>query len=134
LFTPVCANIHAHLAAVRADTLGLGQFVMPGHAGQMGRQAAAAMRSAAALRLGRRRRCGRRCRRVLARDQLREQQGLAGVEALATRPVQATQQQVESMPQGLVIALTLVQRGQQLQDHALERARVVGQVLGARVW
>jgi hypothetical protein len=30
----------------------------------------------------------------------------------------------------LVIAIALVQRGQQLQDHALERGGVVGQLLG----
>ena len=34
------------------------------------------------------------------------------------------------MLQGFVVALTLVQRREQLQDHALERARVVGQLLG----
>ena len=47
LFTPICANINAHLATARAEALGLGQFVMPGLAWQMGRQAATAMRSAA---------------------------------------------------------------------------------------
>jgi hypothetical protein len=130
LFAPIRADVDTHLAAARADALGLSQLVMPGLAGQMVRQAAAAMRSAAAFGLGRRRRFGRRCRRVLARGHLREQQGLAGVEALAAWPVQAAQQPVEPVPQGLVVALTLVQRVEQFQDHALERGRVVGQVLG----
>src|SRR5262249_25682490 len=33
-------------------------------------------------------------------------------------------------PVSLDVAIALVQRGQQFQDHALERGRVVGQLLG----
>jgi hypothetical protein len=54
---------------------------------------------------------------------------LVRIEALAARSVQAPQQQVEAVPQRLVVAIALVQRGQQFQDHALERGGVVGQVL-----
>jgi hypothetical protein len=53
-----------------------------------------------------------------------------GVDAFAARPVQAAQQQVDPVPVSLDVAIALVQRGQQFQDHALERGRVVGQLLG----
>lgn len=49
---------------------------------------------------------------------------------LAAWAVQAAQQHVEPVPQRLVVVPLLVQRGQQLQDHTLERGDVVGQVLG----
>jgi len=119
LFAPVRADIDASLAAARADALGLGQLVMPRLAGQVVRQATAAMRPAAPLGLRRRGRFSRRGRRVLARGQLREQQGLLGVEAFATRPVPAAQQQVDPVPQRLVVTPVLVQRGQQFHYLAL---------------
>jgi hypothetical protein len=50
--------------------------------------------------------------------------------AFAARPVQAAEQQVEPMPQWLVVTALLLARGPQLQDHALERGHVVRQVLG----
>src|SRR5262245_10278968 len=91
LYTPVLLRqgyIDARLAASRASAFGLGQLVVPGLAGQVVRQAAAAVRPAAPLGLTRRRRFGR-CLggRVLARGHVREQQGLVGIEALAARPV-----------------------------------------------
>jgi hypothetical protein len=91
LFTPVRADIDARLAASGANAFGLGQLVMPGLAGQVGRQAAAAVRPAPPLGPVR---CGRLswnwcC--VLARGHLREQQELVGVDAFATGPVQAAQ-------------------------------------------
>jgi hypothetical protein len=57
---------------------------------------------------------------------------LVGIEALAARAVQAAQQQVEPVPQRLVVPVTLAQRGEQFQDHALERGHIVGQLLGGR--
>ena len=131
LFAPVRADIDAHPAAGRAGAFGLGQLVMPGLAGQVVRQTAATVWPAPPLGLRRRCRLGRRFGgRVLARGHLREQQQLVGVEALAARPIQAAQQQVDPVPHRLVVAIALVQRGQQFQDHALERGHVVGQLLG----
>jgi hypothetical protein len=55
---------------------------------------------------------------------------LVGVDALPARPVQVAQQQVDPVPQPVEVAIALVQRGQQFQNHALERGHVVGQLLG----
>src|SRR4051812_28708029 len=86
LFALVRADVDAHLAAALTHTLGLGQLVMPGLAGQGLWQAAAAVRPATSLGLRRRRWLDRRGRgRVLARSHVREQQRLVGVEALAAR-------------------------------------------------
>jgi hypothetical protein len=131
LFAPVGADIGARLAAGRADALGLGQLVMPGFAGEVVRQPSAAMRPTPPLGLSHRR-LGRRWGRVLARGHLREEQKLVGVQAFAARPVQATQQEVESVPHRLNVAVTLVQGSQQFQHHLLKRGQVVGQVLGVR--
>jgi hypothetical protein len=109
LFAPVRADIDAHLAAGRAGAFGLGQLVMPGFAGQVGRQAAATVRPALPLGLGRRCWLGRGWCRVLARGHLREQQELMGVDAFAARTVQAAQQQVDSVPHPLDVAIALVQ-------------------------
>jgi len=92
-------------------------------------QAAAAVWLAAALGLLRFLPFGRR-RRVRGRDQLGEQQELVGVETLAARPIQAAQQQIEPVPQRVVVALVLLHRGHQFQDHALKRADIDRQVLG----
>jgi hypothetical protein len=40
------------------------------------------------------------------------------------------QQQVDAVPQPLDVAIALVQRGQQFEDHELERGYIIGQVLG----
>jgi hypothetical protein len=53
-----------------------------------------------------------------------------GVEAFAARAVQAPQQQVKAMPQRLGVALLPVPRGQQFQDHALQRGHVIRQFPG----
>ena len=129
LFAFVHADVAACLAAARAETLGLRQFMMPGFARQMLGQAAAAVRLAAALGLLRFLPFGRR-RRVRGRDQLGEQQELVGVETLAARPVQAAQQHIEPVPQRVVVALVLVQRGHQFQDQALKGGDIDRQVLG----
>jgi hypothetical protein len=121
LFALVCADIDAHLAAGRAGAFGLGQLVVPGLAGQVGRQAAATVRPAPPLGLGRRGRLGRGGCRVLARSHLREQQELVGVAALAARPVQAAQQQVDPVPQPLVVTITLMQRGSSDRPARLRR-------------
>ena len=104
---------------------------MPGLARQVAGAGAAAMGLAAALGLLRFLRLGRR-RRVRAPEQLGEQQELVGVEALAARPIQPPQEQVEPVPQRLVVTLVLLQGGQQFQDQALEGGHIVGQVLGGR--
>jgi hypothetical protein len=135
LLAPVGADVHADLATVRTDALGLGQFVMPGLAGQILRQATTTVRAAPPLRLARRWRFGGRllCR-VLARGHLHKQQQLVGIEAFATRSIQAPQQQIDAVPEPLDVAITLVQRSQQFQDHALERGYIIGQVLGVGWW
>lgn len=109
LFTPVRADIDAHLAAGRTGALGLGQLVVPGLVGQVVRQTAATMWAAPPLGLGRRCRLGRGWCRVLAPGHLREQQQLVGVDAFAARAVQAAQQQVDPVPVSLDVAIALVQ-------------------------
>jgi hypothetical protein len=126
----VHADVDPQPAAALADAIGLGQFVVPGLARQDLRRAAAPVRTAPSRGLRRRCRLDRRRGRVLVRGRICEQQELVGITALAARAVQATQQQVEPVPQRLVVALLLVERRQQLHHHALERGRVVGQVLG----
>jgi hypothetical protein len=128
LFALVHADVEAYLAATRADPFGLGQLVMPALAGQVRGQAPAAMRSAPPRRLGRR--LGWWRRRRGARDWLHEQEELVGVVTLAAWAVQAAQQHVEPVPQRLVVASLLLEGGEQLQDQALQRGHVVGQVLG----
>ena len=91
LFAPVGADVDAHMAAARAHALRLGQLVMPGLAGQVVRQTAAAMGLAAALGRGLGRRLSRRGR-VLARGQFGEQRRLVGIDTFAARPIQAPQQ------------------------------------------
>jgi hypothetical protein len=130
LFAPVRTDVDADLAATLTDALGLRQFVVLGLARQVLRQTAAAVWPAPPFGLRRRTRLERRWGRILAHGRLSEEQELVGVNAFAARPVQAAQQQVEAVPQPLNVAIALVQRGQQFQDHALERGRVVGQVLG----
>ena len=94
------------LAAARTHALGLRQFVMPGFAGQVVRQAAAAVRPAPTP--GLRRRCSlRSVEPSPGRGHLGEEQELVGIEAFAARPVQAPQQQVEPVPQRLVVAVAL---------------------------
>ena len=110
--------------------------VVPRLARQVRGQTPAAVRPAAALRRRRRRRLrfGRH-RRVRAREPFGEQQELVGVEAFAARPVQPPQEQVEPMPQRLVVALVLPQGVQQLQDQALQGGHIVGQGRrGRRRW
>src|SRR5439155_1369231 len=65
-----------------------------------------------------------------ARDRLHEQPELVGVVALAARAVQAAQRPIEPVPQRLVVAPPLLEGGEQLQGQPLQRAHVVGQVLG----
>ena len=91
LFAPVRADIDAHLATGRAGALGLGQLVMPGLAGQVVRQAAASVGAAPTPGLVRRCWLGRGWCCVLACGHLGEQQELVGVDAFATRPLQAAQ-------------------------------------------
>src|SRR5262249_49127821 len=109
---------------------GCGKVGGLGVGGEIVGEGAAAGWRAPPLGFRRRSRLGRRWSRILARGRLREEKQLVGVHAFAARPVQAAQQQVEPVPQRLDVAITLMQRGQQFQDHALERGRVVGQVLG----
>jgi hypothetical protein len=130
LVAPVHADGEAQLAAAGADPFGLGQLVMPGLTGQVRGQAAAAMRAAPPW--GRGRRLGWRRRRRGVRDRFHEQQELVRVVTLAPRAVQAMQQHVEPVPQRLVVAALLLEGGEQLQDHALQRGHVVRQVLGGR--
>jgi hypothetical protein len=93
LFALIRADVDAQSAAVLADPLGLGQLVMPRIAGQVLRQAPAAVRPATSLRLGRRWRFDRHCcGRVLARGHLGEQQHLVGIEPFIARSVQPAQQ------------------------------------------
>jgi hypothetical protein len=92
--------------------------VVPGLAGQVLRHAAAAVPPATLLGLAPCCRFDRRLGgRVLARSHLREQQGLVGIEALAARPVQAPQQQVEPAPP--LSFLFLVARSARGHDCAL---------------
>jgi hypothetical protein len=130
VLTGVDTNLFTPLATTRTDAFGLGQFVVDRHTRQLRRQTAAAMRPAFPLRLVR---AGQLawCRRVLGRGGVREQQGLVGIKAFPTRPVQTLQQQVEAMLQRRLVALVLLHGGQQLQDHALEGAGVVRQLLGS---
>jgi hypothetical protein len=130
LFAPVRADINTHLATGLAKAFGLGQLVMPRLAGQVVRHAPATVRPAAPLGLARRWRFGQRsCDRVLARSHLCEQQGLVGIEAFTAGSIQAAQQQIDSVPQGLVVTIALVQRSQQFQNHALQRGHILGQLL-----
>jgi hypothetical protein len=131
LLAPVGADVDADLAAVRTETLGLGQFMMPGFVGQILRQATTTVRPAPPQGFARRGRFDRRllCR-VLACAHLYEQQELVGIEAFAARPIQAPQQQIDPLLQPLNVTITIVQRGQQFQDHALECGYIIGQVFG----
>jgi hypothetical protein len=83
--------------------------VVPGLAGQVVRLAVATVRPAPPLGLGHRCWLGRDGCRVLACGHLWEKQELVGVDAFAARPIQAAQQQVDPVPQRLVVAIAFVQ-------------------------
>src|SRR5262245_41742545 len=98
LLAPVGADVDADLAAVRTEALGLGQFMMPGFAGQVLWQAATTVRPAPPLGFARHWWFGGRllCR-ALPRGRLHKQQQLVGIETFAARPIQAVQQQVDAV-------------------------------------
>jgi hypothetical protein len=133
LLAGVDADLFTQSPAAGTEPLGRRQDMVPLNTRQILRQTAAAMRPAFPLgfvlgcRWWRRRR-----RRRLLRRQIGKQQELIGVEAFAARTVQAPQQQFQAMLQCLMVAITLPQRGDQLENHALEHGRIVGQLLGGQ--
>ena len=97
LLAAVAADVAALVAATRAQPLGQGQFVMPGFAEEIRGQPPPAVRPGPPLRRLGFRRFRRRLRDgVFGRDV--EEQRLAGVETLASRPVQPSQQEIKPMP------------------------------------
>src|SRR5438093_1505084 len=64
--------------------------------------------------------------------QLSKQQRLVGIETLAARSIETTQQLIQTLPQGIAVAALLLERGQQFQNHPLEGGRVIRQLLDRR--